>query len=93
MNLQQAEAAWHEINARIACLEPKERAFFDKIKSVNAGRYDVDSMTVITLCSIYSNNAIEAFNTIFQLGFMQGQKAEKAEEKKRGRNNERNYDD
>lgn len=45
--------------------------------------YDVTCSVVLMIAEVYQNNAINAFNTIFTLGFMNGQRAEKARQKRK----------
>ena len=47
------------------------------------GRYAVACSIVLMIAEVYQNNAINAFGTIFRLGFMKGQRAEKARQKRK----------
>ncbi len=64
-------------------LPEKDKRLFEQLERVKIGRYDVTCSVALMIAEVYQNNAINAFNTIFALGFMKGQRAEKARQKRR----------
>lgn len=72
-----ANKAYLDTQRRIAELPEKEKKLFDSISKVDIGNYGVRCSVLIMIAGIYNNNAINAFNDIFRLGFMKGQRAER----------------
>ncbi len=70
-----------ETRRRKEKLSEKDKRLFERLEKVNVGRYDVTFSVASMIAEVYQNSAIEAFNTIFALGFMKGQIAEKATRK------------
>ena len=55
----------------------------EKVKAVNAGRYDMSVGEMIELLNTADGNAANAMLLAFKYGFMRGQSAEKARAKKK----------
>ena len=83
LNYQRAQEMYQETQRRKNVLSEKDKKLFRQLKQVEIGRYDVTFYTVCMIAELYQNNAINAFDTIFRLGFMKGQRSEKAKLKKR----------
>lgn len=80
---QRAQEVFFETQRRKSELPEKDKRFFKQLEKVKIGRYDVTCSVVLMIAEVYQNNAINAFNTIFTLGFMKGQTAEKARQKRK----------
>ena len=78
-----AQEVFFEIQRRKSELPEKDKRLFEQLEKVKIGRYDVTCSVVLMIAEVYQNNAINAFNTIFTLGFMNGQRAEKARQKRK----------
>ncbi len=78
LRLQRATEMYQETQRRKSELSEKDKRLFEQLKRVKIGRYDVDYHTLVMITKVYDNNAINSFDTIFRLGFMKGQRAEKA---------------
>lgn len=48
------------------------------IKEVKVGRYDIGGLTLMELVRMYENKIYEGMWTMFKIGFIKGQRAEKA---------------
>lgn len=83
LQYQRAQETFFETQRRKSELPEKDKRLFEQLEKVKIGRYDVTCSTVLMIAKVYQNNAINAFNTIFTLGFMKGQRAEKARQKKK----------
>lgn len=77
LQYQRAQEFMSETQRRKSELPEKDKKLFEQLEKVNIGRYDVACSVVCMIAEVYQNNAIDAFNTIFKLGFMKGQRAEK----------------
>ena len=53
-------------------LSEKDKRLFEQLEKVEVGNYDVNSSTMLMIANVYQNNAINAFSTIFRLGFLKG---------------------
>lgn len=73
---------YQKIQQRKRELPEKDRRLFEQLEKVETGRYDVDGSVILMIAKVYGNNAINSFSTIFRLGFMKGQRAEKAKQRK-----------
>lgn len=82
LQYQMAQEVFFEAQRRKSELPEKDKRLFEQLEKVKIGRYDVAYSVVLMIAEAYQNNAIDAFNTIFTLGFMKGQRAEKARQKK-----------
>lgn len=60
---------------KIAELPEKDKKFLDNISKVEIGRCDIDCKILMMIADIYNNNAIDAFDTIFKLGFIKGKRS------------------
>ena len=78
--------SYFEIQKRKSELSEADKKLFERLEAVEIGRYDVSSSIVLMIANVYSNNAINAFSTIFRLGFMKGIRKGKREAKN-GKNN------
>lgn len=80
---ENARRSYEEIQKRKRALSEKDKRLFERISKVKIGRYDdVSSETVLVIADVYGNNAINAFNSIYRLGFMKGVNAAKRNAKK-----------
>lgn len=82
LQYQRAQEVFFETQRRKDEFPEKDKRLFEQLKNVKVGRYDVTCPIVLMIAEVYQNNAINAFGTIFKLGFMKGQRAEKARQKK-----------
>lgn len=82
----QNQGLFAEEQRRKEQLSKSEKRLFEHLEKVNTGGYDVTVSVVLMIAEIYQNNAINAFNTIFTLGFLKGQRAERARLRKRKKN-------
>lgn len=83
LQYQRAQEVFFETQRRKDELPEKDKRLFEQLEKVKIDRYDVTYSVVLMIAEVYQNNAINAFNTIFTLGFMKGQRAEKAKRKRR----------
>lgn len=83
LQYQRAQEVFFETQRRKSELPEKDKRLFEQLEKVKIGRYNVTCSTAMMIVEVYQNNAINAFNTIFTLGFMKGQRAEKARQKGR----------
>lgn len=83
LQYQRAQKSFFETQKRKSELSEKDKRLFEQLDKVKIGRYDVACSVVLMIAEVYQNNAINAFNTIFTLGFMKGQRAEKARQKRK----------
>lgn len=60
---------------KIAELPEKDKKILDSISKVEIGRYDINCKILMMIADIYNNNAIDAFDTIFKLGFIKGKRS------------------
>ena len=79
----EARKSYNDIKQNKAKLPEKGKRLFEQLEAVEIGRYDVDSHTILMIANVYQNNAINAFNTIFRLGFLKGMRKAKKEFKKK----------
>lgn len=85
LQYQRAQEVFFETQRRKNELPEKDKRLLKQLEKVKIGRYDVSCSVILMLAEVYQNNMIDAFNTIFRLGFMKGQRAEKARQKAVGR--------
>ena len=83
LQYQMAQEIFFETQKRKSELPEKDKKLFEQLEKVKIGRYDVMCSVVLMIAEVYQNNAINAFDTIFRLGFMKGQRAEKARQKRK----------
>ncbi len=74
MQYEAAHQRYLDIQQRKSELPEKDKRLFEELKSVEIGRYDVSCSTVLMIADVYQNSAVNAFNTIFRLGFMKGER-------------------
>lgn len=79
----QSQGLFAEEQRRKEQLSKSEKRLFEQLEKVNTDGYDVTASVVLMVAEIYQNNAINAFNTIFTLGFLKGQSKERARLRKR----------
>ena len=53
------------------------------IESVNVGNYAPKMSEVLCIANVYNNNAVNSSMHFFRLGFLKGQRAERARRRKR----------
>lgn len=85
LSYQRAQETYREIQRRKDALPEKDKMVFEQLEKVDTGKYDVTCSVVLMIAEAYQNNAINAFDTIFTLGFMKGQRSEKARLRKAGK--------
>lgn len=83
LQYQRAQEVFFETQRRKNELAEKDKQLFEQLEKVKIGRYAVACSIVLMIAEVYQNNAINAFGTIFRLGFMKGQRAEKARQKRK----------
>lgn len=83
LQYQRAQEVFFETQRRKSELPEKDKRLFEQLEKVKIGRYDVTCSVICMIAEVYQNNAINAFDTIFTLGFMKGQRAEKARQKRK----------
>lgn len=83
LQYQMAQEVFFETQRRKSELPEKDKRLFEQLEKVKIGRYDVTCSVIRMIAEVYQNNAVNAFSTIFTLGFMKGQRAEKARQKKK----------
>lgn len=79
---QSAQEVFWETQKRKDELPEKYKKLFKQLERIKIGRYDTSYSVMMTIAEVYQNNALNAFSTIFRLGFMKGQRAERAKMKK-----------
>lgn len=79
---QSAQEVFWGIQKRKDELPEKYKKLFKQLERIKIGRYDTSYSVMMTIAEVYQNNALNAFSTIFRLGFMKGQRAERAKMKK-----------
>lgn len=85
-----AHKAYLDTQRRIAELPEKEKKLFDSISKVDIGNYGVRCSVLLTIANVYNNSAINAFEMIFKLGFMKGERSMRNKVKK-GRNDRKGH--
>ena len=83
LQYQREQEVFFETQRRKSELPEKDKRLFEQLEKVKTGRYDVACSVVCMIAEVYQNNAINAFYTIFKLGFIKGQRAEKARRKRK----------
>lgn len=81
LQYQRAQESFFETQRRKSELSEKDKRLFEQLENVKIENYDVCISTVGMIADVYQNNAINAFDTIYRLGFMKGQRAEKARQR------------
>lgn len=74
---ESARKKYEEIQRRKEELTVKDKRLLKRITDTEVGRYDVGSRITMMIAEVHNNNAINAFDTIFKLGFMRGEKSMK----------------
>lgn len=70
---EEARKRYLETMKRKGELPEKYKKLFKKIESIEFGNYGVSCEVMLLISYVYEGNAINAFNTIFGLGFIKGQ--------------------
>ena len=70
LRYERAKKTYAETQERIKNLSEKDRLLLEELKEVDTD--GVPCSTVLMIAEIYQNNAINAFMTIFKLGFLKG---------------------
>lgn len=81
LQYEAAHQRYLDIQRRKSELPEKDRRMFEKLESVEIGRYGVSYSTMLMIADVYQNSAVNAFNTVFRLGFMKGERKGKKEQK------------
>jgi len=84
-NYERAHRSYLATKARREALEGKDKELFERIESVNTGRYSASVSECLAIAHVHNNNAINSFHDIFCFGFLKGIRAEKAR-RRRDRN-------
>ena len=79
LQYEAARRGYLEIQRRKSELSGKDKRLFEQLEAVEIGNYDVSASIMLTIANVYRNNALNAFNTIFRLGFLQGMRKGKRE--------------
>ena len=74
-----------EIERRKKELPEKYKKLLKKIDAVDLGNYSLDSDIAFAICDLYCDSALEAFVTIYKLGFMKGMRKAKADMKRKNK--------
>ena len=83
LQYERAHEAYLEIQRRKDELPEKDKQLLKQLSRLKIGRYCASWHTLVMIAEIYDNNAIDCFDTIFRLGFLKGQRAEKARQKEK----------
>ncbi len=83
LRFQRACEMYQETQKRKQKLPEKDKRLFEQLDQLEIGRYAVSYHTLVMIAEVYDNNAVNSFDTIFRLGFLKGQRAEKARQKKK----------
>lgn len=86
LNYERAKKTYAETQERIRKLPEKDKRLLEQLEKVDIGRYDVPCSTVLMIAEVYRNNAINAFSSIFRLGFLKGTRKTLKELKQEGKN-------
>lgn len=82
-SFERAVAKYDRQKAFKASLTGKEKKFFEVVERVNPGtRYCMDYWELILLGKTYNNSLLDGCYDIFRYGFLKGQRAEKARQKR-----------
>lgn len=85
MTYKEAQESYKRLQEKKANLPEHDKKWLDKIHAYKINiRYDVKTDKMKMLAELYNNSMLDAFNTIFRIGYIAGQKALKAEQKKQG---------
>ena len=79
LQYEAARRSYLEIQRKKSELSEKDKRLFEQLKAVEIGHYDVNCSTMLMIAGVYQNNAINAFDTIFRLGFLKGMRKAKKE--------------
>ena len=83
LQYERACKAYQETQRKKSKLPEKDKRLLEKLNQLKVERYGVSCRTLEMIAEVYDNNAINSFDTIFRLGFLKGQQAEKARQKKK----------
>lgn len=83
LQYQKACETYQETQRRKNELPEKDKRLFEQLDQLEIGRYAVSYHTLVMIAEVYDNNAMNSSDTIFRLGFLKGQRAEKARQKKK----------
>lgn len=75
-----------ETKRRKDALTGKAKKMMENIEKTDPGRYSMTVSEVLTLAKIHNNDMINASYDLFRYGFLKGQRAMKAESKRKGDN-------
>lgn len=79
LQYEAARRSYAEIQRRKSELSEKDKRLFERLEAIEIGRYDVSTSTMLTIANVYQNSALNAFDTIFRLGFLKGMRKGKKE--------------
>ena len=80
--IERAKANRERMKAIKASLTGKEKNLIEEISKVKPGSYDMYTNEVMLFADIHNNNLINGSTDIFNYGFLKGQRAEKARQKR-----------
>lgn len=83
VDYERARRVYEETKARRESLEGKDKKLFELLEGVDIGNYSPSCSEIMVIASVYDNNAINSCMSFFRLGFVKGQRAEKARQKKK----------
>lgn len=81
-SLERARAEYKRQEEFKASLTGKEKRLLEIIKSVQPGYYSMEFWELMLLSDIYNKNLINGSTDLFNYGFLKGQRAEKARQKR-----------
>ncbi|MGI6721052.1 MAG: hypothetical protein ACOX4I_00625 [Anaerovoracaceae bacterium] len=79
-----AHKEYYEIRRRKAALTGRAKKMLENIEKTDTGRYCMTVSEVRALAEVYNNNMINASYDLFRYGFLKGQRAMRAELKRKG---------
>lgn len=79
---ERARANRERMKAIKASLTGKEKKLIEAISKVKPGNYDMYTNEVMIFADIHNNNLINGSTDLFNYGFLKGQRAEKARQKR-----------
>ncbi len=79
---ERAHEAYLETKKRRELLEGEDKKLFELIENIDIGNYCIKCSEASVIAQVYNNNAINSCMHFFRLGFLKGQRAEKARQRK-----------
>lgn len=79
---ERAQERYRIMKEKKTSLTGKEKRLFEVIESVDTGYYYMETWELLLLSDIYDNNLINGSIDLFNYGFLKGQRAEKARQKR-----------